>query len=403
MHPIIRLLALVLLLVASPARAETHTVRKGETLGGISRRYGCKLDELRDANKLNGDGIRRGQKLTIPATCKNAAPEPTVDANGAKGKTKRLTHEVLAGESLEEIALRYGMPLEELQKKNARALSKGLRPGLRLKVETSTDERAQRKITYTIESGDTLGSIGARFGVSVRDLVRMNPGKNPDRLRIGDRLLIYKDGKPGRSQAVGRPQHGRLVDGEQLKDGPGMWIRNTATTWGTNETIRAIKAAIAEVRRKHPKVHDLTIGDISKKDGGFLAPHRSHQSGLDVDLGFYHLGQPKSGPHASLDATRVSLDAAATWTLILALAGPNEEASNVEYMFISYPVQKKLYDWAKAEGWSEAKLSWLIQYPRGSRAMRGLIRHEPGHQNHIHVRFKCPRGDTACSSHPTGE
>lgn len=396
-------LGLALALTALPARAEPHVVRKGETLGSIARRYDCKLGELKNANDLRGDAIRAGQKLVIPPSCGNApAAEPPADqaakrsAKSAAPKKRTLTHEVLPGETIEEIALRYGMPLDALQHKNQRLLAKGLKPGLRLKVETTSDERAQRKITYTIESGDTLGTIARRFGISVKDLQRMNPGKKPERLRIGDRLVIYAEGRPTRSQAVGLPQRGRLVDGEQFKDVAGTFLRRPHLAWGTNETVRAMKAAIAEVRKKHPKVHDLVIGDFSRKEGGFLAPHKSHQSGLDVDLGFYFRGQPKDGPKAFLDATRVALDLDATWTLVTALAGPSETASNVKYMFIGYPVQKKLYDYAKDKGVPEAKLDWLFQYPRGSRAMRGLIRHEPGHTNHIHIRYKCPSGDVAC-------
>ncbi len=388
------LLVFALAMPMASARAESHTVRRGETLGGISRRYGCKIDELKQANNLNGDAIKAGQKLAIPATCSKAEPESVATLTPAK--RKKVTHEVLAGETVEEIALRYGMPLDELRTRNAKVLAKGLKPGLRLKIDTYQDERAQRKITYTIEGGDTLGSIGRRFGVSVKDIQRMNPGKNPDRLRVGDRLVIYKEGKPGRSQAVGLPQHGRLVDGELFKDVPGTFLRRTDLTWGTNETVRALKAAIAEVRRKFPKVHDITIGDISRKEGGFLSPHKSHQSGLDVDIGFYFRGQPKAGPRSFLDATRVSLDLEATWAFILALVGSSEEASNVEYMFVGYPVQEKLYKYALSKGVSEAKLDWIFQYPRGSRAMRGILRHEPGHTNHIHIRFKCPNGDKAC-------
>jgi len=387
-------LGFALVLPLATARADSHTVRRGETLGGISRRYGCKVAELRQANNLNGDAIRAGQKLEIPTTCSKAEPAPTATIPPAK--RKKVTHEVLAGETIEEIALRYGMPLDELRARNAKVLAKGLRPGLRLKIDTYQDERAQRKITYTIEGGDTLGSIGLRFGVSVKDIQRMNPGKNPDRLRVGDRLIIYKEGKPGRSQAVGLPQHGRLVNGEQFKNVPGTFLRRDDLTWGTNETVRALKAAIADVRRKYPKVHDITVGDISRKDGGHLNPHKSHQSGLDVDIGFYFLGQPRAGPRSFPDATRVALDLDATWAFIVALVGSNEASSNVEYMFIGTPVQEKLYKYSKSKGISEAKLDWIFQYPRGSRAMRGVIRHEPGHTNHIHIRFKCPSGDQSC-------
>ena len=43
----------------------------------------------------------------------------------------------------------------------------------------------------------------------------------------------------------------------------------------------------------------------------------------------------------------------------------------------------------------EDKLAKMFQYPHRG-ASTGFVRHEPNHANHIHVRFKCPRGDSAC-------
>jgi LysM repeat protein len=43
-----------------------HTVQKGETLFGIAKRYGVTMQALRDANKLQGDAVRVGQVLVIP-------------------------------------------------------------------------------------------------------------------------------------------------------------------------------------------------------------------------------------------------------------------------------------------------------------------------------------------------
>ena len=93
---------------------------------------------------------------------------------------------------------------------------------------------------------------------------------------------------------------------------------------------------------------------------------------------------------------QVGLDLPAMWAFVQAVAGPSEGASKVEYIFLGYDVQKKVYDYAKKQGVSDAKLAWLFQYPRGSAAMKGLIRHEPSHQNHFHIRFECPNGDREC-------
>ncbi|HEX2188371.1 MAG TPA: LysM peptidoglycan-binding domain-containing protein [Longimicrobiaceae bacterium] len=50
---------------AAPPR--THRVQPGETLYGIARRYGVRVEELRAANRLAGDAVRAGQELVIPA------------------------------------------------------------------------------------------------------------------------------------------------------------------------------------------------------------------------------------------------------------------------------------------------------------------------------------------------
>lgn len=44
----------------------THTVSSGESLWGLSRKYGVSVDEIRSANGISGDLIRTGQVLSIP-------------------------------------------------------------------------------------------------------------------------------------------------------------------------------------------------------------------------------------------------------------------------------------------------------------------------------------------------
>jgi peptidoglycan endopeptidase LytE len=50
---------------ASPARAESYTVRKGDTLAGIARKTGVSLAELRKCNRLRGSALKIGQRLAL--------------------------------------------------------------------------------------------------------------------------------------------------------------------------------------------------------------------------------------------------------------------------------------------------------------------------------------------------
>lgn len=373
---------------AGPAAAATHVVKSGDTLGGIALKYKCSTDAIRRANKLRGDLIRIGQSLDIPEDC--GAPP------GAVGEV--ITHHVLPGETMSEIAERYGVTVQHIMDMNRRSVTKRglIRAGQKLRVRPTKPARPLRRVRYKIEAGDTLGRIAERYELSVRDIMRMNPRKDPKKLRIGDTIEMWIEGPEVRSSAAGRPQAGVLINGEQLPPGPAWYRRRPERSWGTNETVALLVDAFTEVRRQFPKAHDIAVGDLSAKNGGRLAKHVSHQSGRDADIGYYFLRQPKHGPKAFISALRHPLDYEATWALLMALVGSSPDKSRVEYMFISYPVQKKLYDWAKKAGKSERVLDWLFQYPRGQRSMNGIIRHEPGHSGHIHIRFKCPRGDKDC-------
>ena len=54
-------------------RSKEHLVSPGDTLGGIAQRYGTSKDSIREANSLNGDVVRLGQKLQIPALSNRVA------------------------------------------------------------------------------------------------------------------------------------------------------------------------------------------------------------------------------------------------------------------------------------------------------------------------------------------
>jgi LysM repeat protein/murein endopeptidase len=393
--------AATLLLVAAvscfapPAGAradETYTVSSGDSLGKISLRTGCSVDELREANGLTSDLIGIGQSLKIP---KCSGPE-----RSHEGEALSITHEVRPRDTLGGIAKKYGTSVSKIKADN------GLKSdivvlGQKLRVVPRIPVREQRKFTYIVQPQDNCGEIAERFGMKLRDFMDLNPKKTRDgctKLRARDVVYLYGEGPEKRSKTLGSPQSGRLVNAEQLPAGPGYFRRRPGHAYGTNQTISAMLEAIAAVRMAHRTIHDIAIGDISSKSGGRLRGHKSHQSGRDVDLGFYFEHQPRQGPKAFLSATSHELDYEANWSLIQALVGRDASDSRVEYIFVDYRVQKRLYDWAKKKKKvAGAVLDRIFQYPNGKYTLQGLIRHEPGHSDHFHVRFRCPRGNASCS------
>ena len=46
-------------------------------------------------------------------------------------------------------------------------------------------------IVYTVAPGDVLSGIGERFGVGYKQIAQWNNIKNPDKISIGQKLVIY--------------------------------------------------------------------------------------------------------------------------------------------------------------------------------------------------------------------
>ena len=192
------------------------------------------------------------------------------------------------------------------------------------------------------------------------------------------------------SESVGRANGGRLVNGEQLPEHRMYRIRNADRAWGTNETIEFLVDAFDYMARRHGDAPRLPIHDLSDEDGGRLRGHRSHQSGRDADIALYQTNCRSSCSFRSVSPSR--LDVENEWALISYWL----EHDRVEYIFLDYRLQEVLYEYVEAQGASEAQLDEWFQYPHGRRSARGMIRHEPNHADHIHVRFACDSDDAEC-------
>ncbi|MFE8069770.1 LysM peptidoglycan-binding domain-containing protein [Marinobacteraceae bacterium S3BR75-40.1] len=189
-----------------------YTVKRGDTLIRIARRYGTTPDVIKDVNRLHGHMIRIGQNLLIPMASKGGdfyalsqqeRLEQTQARFGGGGKAK-VEYRVQSGDTLWDIAREYGVNHRKLARWNGMAPGDPLMPGKKLVIWTdnpptvvaansSSRKGMIRKIGYRVRSGDSLYLIANRFNVSVKDLVAWN-GINPNRyLQPGQRLTLYVD------------------------------------------------------------------------------------------------------------------------------------------------------------------------------------------------------------------
>lgn len=369
-------------------RIAKHEVESGDTLSRIARSYAVEESAITRHNKALRDDpnkLRVGQEIDVCV------------ASGSVGSAKKSkacdfitpvhTHTVVPGEHLGQVAGRYGVRKRDLTKLNAKLRKNPdmLRVGQTIRVCPVITPHERTKITYTVQSGDNLGSIAQRYGLTPSELERYQRGKleNANALREGQTLTVWADGGVVKGFARINRDKGKLRAGVQLPPGRHYVVKWEGGAWGTGKTIRVIQSAVATYKRKLPGGPKVHIGDISKRGGGKFRPHLSHQHGRDVDIGYVLEGKYA---HEKRFHTAVNgnLDIARTWTLIKAFVDSGE----VTYIFMDYRIQEKLYKYAKKRGYSEDTLDELFQYPRGKRRTHGLIRHWKGHHNHFHVRFR---------------
>ncbi|MCA9563103.1 MAG: penicillin-insensitive murein endopeptidase, partial [Myxococcales bacterium] len=199
------------------------------------------------------------------------------------------------------------------------------------------------------------------------------------------------EGPEVRSESRGRANHGTLVNGEQLPPHSGYVIRDEDMAWATNETVSYIMDAFDYMVSEHPRAPRVMMHDLSDHNGGRLSGHRSHQSGRDADIGLYQTRcSDNECPFRRVRASR--LDVEREWDLISYWIRHDQ----VQYIFLDYSLQEPLYEYAQSQGASDSQLREWFQYPSGRRSARGIIRHEPNHDDHIHVRFVCSDDDDEC-------
>jgi membrane-bound lytic murein transglycosylase D len=208
----------------------THSVRRGESLYSISRRYGISISYLRDLNGLSRweDNLRVGQRLVVAKKTIESAPE----SESKKSQPIIVRHNVQRGESLGRIAGDYATSISELQELN-RLDGTRIYPGQILKIKTynstaiakvKTPKVIKDQVKYhKVRRGETVSTIAARYGMSERELKAINSSKiRGNTIYAGSTLKVttptYSKGSASanKSTVKNAPKYYRIKRGETL-------------------------------------------------------------------------------------------------------------------------------------------------------------------------------------------
>jgi LysM repeat protein len=134
-----------------------------------------------------------------PSDEEEAAAEAAAAEAAAAAARQPATHTVARGETLSQIAERYGVRTADLARANAITNPDRLLVGTVLQIpgaESADSAPAtptpapERPTTYVVQRGDQLGRIAERFGVSMSALAAANNITNPNTIYVGQTLTI---------------------------------------------------------------------------------------------------------------------------------------------------------------------------------------------------------------------
>jgi len=159
-----------------------YTVRSGDTLYSIARRFNVSVDELKKINNLSSNNLRIGQVLRIPSS-------DVDDDSSDLDNTDSTLYTVVRGDNLYAIASRYGVDVIDIIDLNNLTTTVVI-PGQILKIPNQSSKPTFT--TYIVKRGDTLYGISNSYGVSVDEIKRLN-NLTSNLLSIGQELLIPTD------------------------------------------------------------------------------------------------------------------------------------------------------------------------------------------------------------------
>jgi membrane-bound lytic murein transglycosylase D len=123
-------LALAALPESARVKWGSYTIRQGDTLGRIARKYGVSVSALQRSNRLNGTLIRAGNTLLIPLS----SGSQDIAFSGATAAQDSLVHRVRSGDTLWGIARRYNVYVSQLTQWNSIRTHDTLRLGQNILV-----------------------------------------------------------------------------------------------------------------------------------------------------------------------------------------------------------------------------------------------------------------------------
>ena len=218
----------------------SYTVKAGDSLWGISHKYGMSIDSLKSLNNLSSNFIYPGQVLKVgqSSSQSNTASKPST-SQSTNSSNQSGSYTVKAGDSLWGISHKYGMSIDGLKSLNNLS-SNFIYPGQVLKVGQSSSQSntaskpstsqstnsSNQSGSYTVKAGDSLWGISHKYGMSIDGLKSLN-NLSSNFIYPGQVLKVGQSGS--QSNTVSKPSTSQSTNSSNqsgsytVKAGDSLW------------------------------------------------------------------------------------------------------------------------------------------------------------------------------------
>jgi membrane-bound lytic murein transglycosylase D len=185
-----------------------YKVKEGDSLSVIAQNFNTTINQIQSVNNINGSLIRANSYLIVPLARESEAYYSLSDVQREKSRlnatknSDKLIYKVVSGDSLWKISRNFDVTVNDLVRWNKIVPTAPLSIGKELVILIDAKEKTElakitntgidinRKIVYTVRSGDNLSLIAQKYKVKVSQIRDWNDLNETDILQPGDKLTI---------------------------------------------------------------------------------------------------------------------------------------------------------------------------------------------------------------------
>lgn len=170
------------------SNSKLYTVKSGDTLSEIAIKFGTSVKELQKLNGIkDANKIYAGQKLKVKG---QSSKKRTTNK---KSNNFTTTYTVKKGDTLSEIAQRYGTTTSKLVSLNNIKNPNKIYPGQRIKLNGSVSKvkgKTSSKKYHTVKAGDTVSLLAIKYGVKQSQIKKWNNLSDINKIYVGQKLRV---------------------------------------------------------------------------------------------------------------------------------------------------------------------------------------------------------------------